>query len=109
MITPASIGSARFLYRTLTLSRWRGWYRASLDLALDRLDPSHAANWPAAMSGDPKANAVVLRIIDKRVALLGLDKLVDQPKKPRTLVIAGSHEEYVAGLQRAYAMALAED
>jgi hypothetical protein len=69
----------------------------------------HVANWPAAMTGDPKTTPVVLRIIDKRATLLGLDKFAQEPEQARTLVSAGSPEEYVAGLQRAIAMVEGED
>jgi hypothetical protein len=40
---------------------------------LDRLDRLQVAVWPSAMRGDEKAVANVLRIMDRRARLLGLD------------------------------------
>jgi DNA-binding CsgD family transcriptional regulator len=43
------------------------------ELQLMRLDKMLAASWPLAMDGDPKANASVLRIMERQAKLLGLD------------------------------------
>ncbi len=42
-------------------------------LEVDRLDRLHAAYWPAALQGDVQAAVTVLRIMDRRAKLLGLD------------------------------------
>lgn len=42
-------------------------------LELDRLDALHRAVWPAAMAGDVKAVDRALKIMARRVRLLGLD------------------------------------
>jgi hypothetical protein len=43
-------------------------------LELARLDALHAANWEAAISGDYKAANLVLRLMDTRIRLTGLDR-----------------------------------
>ncbi len=42
-------------------------------LELARLDAVQAALWPRAMAGEPSAALAVLRILDQRVRLLGLE------------------------------------
>lgn len=46
----------------------------ALAAELERLERVHAAHWPAALRGDHSAAHVVLRTLDRRVALLGLDR-----------------------------------
>jgi hypothetical protein len=43
------------------------------DMELDRLDRLHATYWAKATKGETKAAEMVLKIIDKRAKLLGLD------------------------------------
>lgn len=43
-------------------------------LEADRLDAVQAAHWDAALAGDKDAAAVVLRAIDQRMRLFGLDR-----------------------------------
>jgi hypothetical protein len=43
-------------------------------LEVERLDALHAAHWPMAMAGDLKSAALVLRAMDQRIRLLGLDQ-----------------------------------
>lgn len=75
--------------------------RAALDLEVQRLDSVQAAHWEAATTGhDYKAANVVLRVITKRCALLGLDRPVDGASdQPYSIVISGTSEEYIAGLR----------
>ena len=47
------------------------------EMELARYDRLMAAHWPAALRGDIQASAMVLRIMERRAALLGLDA----PKK----------------------------
>lgn len=42
-------------------------------LDLERMDAQLEALWPAAMAGDTQANGVLLRILERRSKLLGLD------------------------------------
>lgn len=44
------------------------------DMEVARLDALQAAHWNAAVSGDAKAAALIVRIIDQRIRLLGLDR-----------------------------------
>lgn len=48
-------------------------------LEVARLDALQAAVWEQAMTGDPKAANTVLRIIDRRIKILGLDEHVANP------------------------------
>ena len=43
------------------------------ELEKDRLDLIQAANWSNAMQGDIQAGALILRVMDRRAKLLGLD------------------------------------
>lgn len=46
---------------------------AVMALELERCDALIAAAWPDAMAGDPKAIHAILRVMDRRAKLLGLD------------------------------------
>jgi hypothetical protein len=52
-------------------------------LEMDRLDALQARYWDAALDGDRQAAALVLRVIDRRCRLLGLDR------EPKTGAPAG--------------------
>jgi hypothetical protein len=74
--------------------------RDALQRELDRLDMLQFAYWQAALSGDDKAANIVLKVIDRRCTLFGLDRPDDVlAVAPRTIVISGNTEEYVAGLK----------
>ena len=57
------------------------------DLELARLDALQAAHWPQALAGSVRSADLVLRVIDRRVKLLGLDQLLSMGDRPRTLVV----------------------
>lgn len=61
-------------------------YRA---LELERLDALQTANWGKALDGDTKAAEVVLSVIDKRIKLLGLDRMADGSDAPGEVVDSG--------------------
>lgn len=63
-----------------------GAYRAS---ELERLAALQAAWWDSAISGDDKAAGVILKIIDRRCRLLGLDA-------PTQVAVSGSGEPFDA-------------
>jgi hypothetical protein len=72
----------------------------ALDLELARLDQLQSSYYPAAVAGDLAAANFVLKVLARRHAVLGFDKLDDDiAEQPRTVVISGSREEYVAGLK----------
>lgn len=72
---------------------------AALHLELARLDRLQAAYFDGAIAGDVSAANLVLKVITRRSAILGLEKPEETTEMPRTVVIGGSTEEYVAGLQ----------
>ena len=43
---------------------------------------------------------MVLRVIEQRVKLQGLDRVAEEIDKPPVLVIGGTPERHMAGLQR---------
>ena len=45
----------------------------AVDLDLARLDELLASNWELAMSGDPRAGDMVLKVMDRKAKYLGLD------------------------------------
>ena len=73
--------------------------RAALQTELDRIDALQHAYWDTALEGDYKAAVVVLKILALRIKILGLDRPEVQVSPPRTLVVSGSPEEYVAQLK----------
>jgi hypothetical protein len=76
--------------------------RHALDLELGRLDQLQAAFYPNALAGDVIAANFVLKVIARRCAVLGFDKPDDDAgATARTIVVAGSEQEYIAALQRA--------
>ena len=60
----------------------------SRKLELERLHPLHAAHWPMAMAGELKSATVVLRAIDQRIRLLGLDQppAADKGRGPVSII-----------------------
>jgi hypothetical protein len=74
--------------------------RQALQLELDRLDALQAAFWPAAMEQDRHAAEVVLKVIARRCKVMGFDRPDETTASvPRTVVITGTTDEYVTGLQ----------
>lgn len=74
--------------------------RAALALELARLDKLQASHWEMAMAGDLNAANFVLKIIIQRCRILGFDKAEElTAAPPRTVVIGGTGEEYVATLK----------
>lgn len=59
-------------------------------LEYDRLEHLHAAHWEKAISGDIKSTEVVLKIMDRRAKLLGLD--VKSGSRPNDNVTYQSYE-----------------
>jgi hypothetical protein len=57
-----------------------------LQLELDRLDALQMGTWDAAMAGDIASANVLLRIIEQRVGLLGLERSKPEARPPRTVV-----------------------
>lgn len=71
-----------------------------LTMELTRLDQMQLGQWPAAEGGDPKAVETVLKIMQHRAKLLGLDSaMVDNSKQ--TVVIAGDTDSYLAAIKKA--------
>jgi len=109
--------------RAAQFSRERYLQRAGLELAqekraealqleIERLDTLQAAYWTAAITGlidpeypgiellpDVKAAEVVLKIIALRAKMLGLDETDQTAVGPRTVVITGNTDQYIAGLK----------
>lgn len=94
----AAMAVNAFLQKT-ALAQEPGRRRQVLDLELARLDELQAAFYPAAMGGDVQAGALVLKVIARRCSIMGFDKADDLSSSPRTIVISGTPEEYVAGLK----------
>lgn len=74
-----------------------------LDLELDRLDMLQLVCWRQAKDGDMGAINTVLKIMERRAKLLGLDK---KPETETThantaIFIGGSEEEYLSALAKA--------
>jgi transposase-like protein len=57
------------------------------DAEIARLDHLQDSIWEQAMLGDISAVNTAIRIIDKRIRLLGLDRLDTSPDAPRSLVM----------------------
>ena len=77
------------------------------ELELARLDAIQAAHWPQAVAGSVRAADLVLRVIDRRVKLLGLDQPHIQADRPRYLVVTASEDDeagYIRQLQAITAM-----
>ena len=73
----------------------------ALEEELDRLDRLQEAHWHLAMAGDAKAADTVLKVIDRRIKLLGLDTLYEGAGQVthNTLIISGNSDEFVQQLQ----------
>jgi hypothetical protein len=74
--------------------------REVLRQELDRVDALQLAYWPAAVNGDHIAANIVLKCIARRCTLLGLDRADNlNAATASVVVIGGTEEEYVNGLQ----------
>jgi hypothetical protein len=103
----ANRGSAWKVVNAALRSASAGMATEYRDLELARLDAIQAAHWPEAISGSVKAADLVLRVIDRRIRLLGLDQVGRQDEPPRTLVVnapIGDSEGYIRQLQAITAM-----
>ena len=72
------------------------------ELELARLDALQGAHWPQAVAGSVRSADLVLRIIDRRTKLLGLDQPRLEDAGPRCLVIGAADEDeagYIRQLQ----------
>jgi hypothetical protein len=56
-------------------------------MELARLDALQVALWSKAMDGDVRSVDAILRIIDRRIRLLGLDQVAVEEESPRTVVV----------------------
>jgi len=63
-----------------------------------RLDAVQASYWEEAVSGDVQAAQVVLRCIEARARVLGLDQPSSVSTKPRSIIAPGFEEDYTAAL-----------
>lgn len=68
-----------------------------LHLELDRLDSLQQSLWQDAMGGNTRAVDSILKVMDKRHKLLGLEAKTEQTTN-QAVVIAG--DDYLAGLKR---------
>ena len=57
------------------------------DLELARLDALQAAHWPQAIAGSVRSADLVLRVIDRRMRLLGLDQIPKQGDRRGCLIV----------------------
>lgn len=72
-----------------------------LQQELDRLDALQEAHWTAAMMGDPKSTECVLKVMNHRAKILGLDVATQQEEKAQVLVIGGNSTQYMDSLMAA--------
>ncbi len=73
----------------------------AFDLEDDRLEELHQTYWPMAMAGSEKAADIVLKVIDKRMRLWGLDQMHTAPAAigKQTIVISAEPEDFVRDLR----------
>ena len=77
------------------------------ELELARLDALQAAHWPQAVAGSVRSADLVLRVIDRRIKLLGLDQPRMEDDRPRYLVVSAADDDeagYIRQLQAITAM-----
>lgn len=75
--------------------------RQLLTMEVARLDELQDGLWDQAVGGDVRAVDAVLRIINSRAKILGLETATNNTVTNNTVVVAGNSEEYIAALQRA--------
>lgn len=71
----------------------------SLQKELHRLDVLQSACWDQALSGDLKAIDTSIKIINTRAKLLGLEQVSQTNVTQQTILIRGTKEEFIEGLQ----------
>lgn len=76
-----------------------GSKRQMLVIEMERLDKLQQAAWPKAMGGDSRSIQVILKIIETRAKLLGLDQTHTTNITSNTIVVPGTSHEYVAALR----------
>lgn len=74
--------------------------RELLAMEVDRLDALQFSLWDQALAGDVRCVEAVLKVINQRSRLLGLEQ-ADTGTSSTTVVVAGNHEMYVAALEQA--------
>ena len=80
------------------ISRGEEYKAEAIDLELARLDELQKAVWPAAMAGDTKAVDSVLRVMNHRAKLLGLEE-ADTKVTNQTVVVSGNTQDFVQTLK----------
>lgn len=65
---------------------------------VERLGRLQDAYWADALTGDQKAAAIVLKVIEMRIRLLGLDDTKNAQQVANILVVGKDKEEFVASL-----------
>jgi len=83
-------------------SRIAGAVEEYRELELARLDALQAAHWPQAVAGSVRSADLVLRVIDRRIKLLGLDQPRMEDDRPRYLVVSAADDDeagYIRQLQ----------
>lgn len=70
-----------------------------LQMELDRLDRLQAKLWPSAMQADLQSVDRVLKIMDRRAKLAGLDSIDTSSQQHTVLVIGGAEADYVQKLK----------
>lgn len=76
-----------------------GTTREIVALEAERLDNLQRAVWGNAMAGDVRSVEAVLRIMDRRAKLYGLDKQVETQNVASTVIVQGASSEYIAAIQ----------
>lgn len=72
----------------------------ALELETDRLDGLLGTYWPDAIAGNIKAAELVLKVIQTRSRLLGLEELHTKTgQTSKTILVAGNSEQYIQALK----------
>lgn len=71
----------------------------AFDLEIGRLEELHHAFWGKALAGDDKAAAVVLRAMDTRIRLYGLEALNTEATTSRTIIISSDPAQFAAQME----------
>ena len=66
---------------------------------LDRLDALQAAHWDRALDGDVRCAQVVLRCIEARTRLLGLDQPATATAEATSVIAPGCEQQYAEALR----------
>lgn len=71
-----------------------------LQMEMDRLDRLQAKLWPGAMMGDPKSAEAVLKVMDRRIKITGLDSVDTATQQHTVLVVGGKEADYISSLKQ---------